>query len=298
MKMKKAVWVFLLVWCGPILLRAGAYEDLTARADKLFREKKFKDAAAAYEDAVLETKSAEQRIRAKFGCWESLKKVRNGNAVGAAESLLYEEELPPEQMRTLIEFIAERTGEERRNKAIRFGTKKEGLSEYDRSLFLKIAVRCGGAWDHASEEILAMKNPAPAARAVALGNAAVATLWGKRDPRTALAMLDEALAYKELDEEDRQFFLLSRARCYMALRQFRPAEKDYREALALATHPDFQDAGYNELLSLYARGTNEPMKIGPLLEKAAKDKNLRNRQRQRFVRMLEEFNKAKPNRKK
>lgn len=298
MKMKKAILVSALVWCGSVLVLGGTYEDLTARADRLFREKKFKDAATAYEDAALETESSAKRIRAKFGCWESLKQVRNGDAVGAAESLLYEEsELSPEQMRTLIEFIAERSGEERRDKAIKFGAKKEGLTEYDRSLILKIAVNYGGAWDHASEEILAMKHPAPAARAVALGNVATTTLWGKRSPQTALPMFNEALAYKELGEEERQFFLLGRARCYMSLQNSRLAERDYRQALTLAAQPDLQNAGYGELLYLYSRLSKEPMKIGPLLEKAAKDESLRQRDRQRFVHMLEEFNKAKTNRK-
>lgn len=285
--------VILSLTLGSNILLAGSYNEQMLQAEKLYKAKKYKEAAVAYEEAIIETEKSAERIKAKYGYFECLKHCNSGDKIAAAESLLYEEpELTPSQIAELIEYIGVRSQKERRDKAIAFGLQKK-LSEYDRSIILMGAVNSGGAWDKWADEILAMKNPAPEARAVALGNVATRTLWGERKPQKALEMFNEALKNKELNKHNRQFFLLGKARCYFALKQYQAAEATYTQALMMGAQPDFQDAAYNELLSLYVRVTKQYNKIEPLLKQAAKDRNLRKKQRLIFVNALKEIEKRR-----
>ena len=290
--MKKCHLWFAFILCGTVLY-ANSYQEQMIKAEKLFKAKKYKEAAETYEEAILETEKSSERIKAKYGYWESLKRSNSGDRIAAAEALLYEEpDLTPKQMAELIEFIAKRSNKERREKAITFGLQKK-LSEYDRSLILKAAANSSGAYDKLNDEILAMKNPAPVARAVALGNVATRTLWAERAPQKALSMFEEALKNNELNSQNRQFFLLGKARCHFALKQYQAAELTYTQALMNGTQPDFQNAAYEELLGLYIRVTKQYVKIEPLLKQAAKDRNLRKKQRQVFINAIKEIEKRR-----
>ena len=59
------------------------------------------------------------------------------------------------------------------------------------------------------------------------------------------------------------------------------------------TQPDFQNAAYEELLGLYIRVTKQYVKIEPLLKQAAKDRNLRKKQRQVFINAIKEIEKRR-----
>ena len=137
-----------------------------------------------------------------------------------------------------------------------------------------------------------MKDPEPTAKANALGDLANVYLWSKRDPATALKYVSEALAIKELQGQERQFYLLVQARSYIGLKRFDMAEKSYLAAIKIGKQHNFQEAAYNELTRVYAM-TKQIVKIEPLLKRAAADKRLEKRQRQIFSNLLAQIEKAK-----
>ena len=278
-------------------LMGKTYDEQMKQGEKFFKSKKFKDAAAAFDDASLETEDTQKRINARFRSWESLQKMRSRDAVSVAESLLYDEpELSFERKLTLISYIATRGKKEKSDKALEFGLNLKGLSERERSRVLLVAVKTRGTWQSEVfvKEILAMKDPDPAAKANALGDVANVYLWSKRDPVTALKYVTEALAIKELKGQNRQFFLLVQARSYLGLKRFDMAEKSYLTAIKIGKQHNFQEAAYNELTRVYII-TKQGMKIEPLLKRAAADKRLEKRQRQVFANLLVQIEKSKQN---
>jgi hypothetical protein len=170
-------------------LWGSAYDEQIRQAEQLFKEKNFKAAAAAFDDAALETEDTQKRIEARFRCWECLQRMRASDAVSTAESLLYDEpELSFDRKVKLISWIAQRGKKEHTQKALEFGLNLKGLSERERSRILLVAMQSGGTWQNEAyvKEVLAMKNPDPAAKANALSDLANVYLWSKRDPANAL----------------------------------------------------------------------------------------------------------------
>ena len=287
--MKIQTIILLCLSVFPLL--ADNYSEQMRKADQLFKEKKYKAAAAAYDEAILETEKPQERIKAKYGYLESLKKSRSGNRLAAAESLLYEENtLTPRQVADLTIYIVRIANKETRTKAIEFAKKYPGMKEHEMSLVLMAAIEQGGAWDAHVESLLNMKNPAPVARAVALGSKATQVLWAERNPAKALPMFDEALANKHISRDNRQFYYLGKARSHWRLKQIRQAEESYLNALATPAVSNFQNAAYMELLGVYTR-TKQGIKIAPMVMRASKDKQLTAKQRQVFVNALEEIQK-------
>ncbi len=276
-------------------LMGKTYDEQMKQGEKFFKSKKFKDAAAAFDDASLETEDTQKRINARFRSWESLQKMRSRDAVSTAESLLYDEpELSFDRKIELISYIVTRGKKEKSDKALEFGLNLKGLSERERSRVLLVAVKTRGTWQSEAfvKEILAMKDPDPTAKANALGDLANVYLWSKRDPATALKYVSEALAIKELQGQERQFYLLVQARSYIGLKRFDMAEKSYLAAIKIGKQHNFQEAAYNELTRVYAM-TKQIVKIEPLLKRAAADKRLEKRQRQIFTNLLAQIEKAK-----
>ena len=277
-----------------LLLMANSYDTQMKRAEQLFKAKKFKTAAAAFDDASLETEDTQKRINARFRSWECLQKMRSHDAISTAESILYDEaELSFERKLALISYIASRGRKEKTKKALEFGLNLKGLSERKRSQVLLIALKTGGTWQSEDyvKEILAMKDPDPAAKANALGDLANVCLWSKRDPANALKYITEALAIKELKGQDRQFYLLVQARSYIGLMRLDMAEKSYLAAIKIGKQHNFQEAAYNELIRVYAM-SRQGMKIEPLVKRATADKRLEKRQRQVFSNLLAQIKKA------
>ena len=276
-------------------LMGKSYDEQMKQGEKLFKSKKFKAAAAAFDDASLETEDTQKRINARFRSWEALQKMRSGDAVSTAESLLYDEpELSFDRKIELISYIVTRGKKEKSDKALEFGLNFKGLSERERSRILLVALKSRGTWQSEAfvKEILAMKDPEPTAKANALGDLANVYLWSKRDPATALKYVSEALAIKELQGQERQFYLLVQARSYIGLKRFDMAEKSYLAAIKIGKQHNFQEAAYNELTRVYAM-TKQIVKIEPLLKRAAADKRLEKRQRQIFSNLLAQIEKAK-----
>ena len=276
-------------------LMGKSYDEQMKQGEKLFKSKKFKAAAAAFDDASLETEDTQKRINARFRSWEALQKMRSHDAVSTAESLLYDEpELSFDRKIELISYIVTRGKKEKSDKALEFGLNLKGLSERERSRVLLVAVKTRGTWQSEAfvKEILAMKDPDPTAKANALGDLANVSLWSKRDPATALKYVSEALAIKELQGQERQFYLLVQARSYIGLKRFDMAEKSYLAAIKIGKQHNFQEAAYNELTRVYAM-TKQIVKIEPLLKRAAADKRLEKRQRQIFTNLLAQIEKAK-----
>ena len=277
------------------VLMGSSYDEQMKQAEQLFKTKKFKEAAAAFDDASLETEDTQKRINARFRSWESLQKIRSNDAVSSAESLLYDEmELNFERKLALISYIARRGKKEKSAKALEFALNLKGLTERERSRVLLIALKNQGTWQSEAyvKEVLAMKDPDPAAKANALGDLANVYLWNKRDPGTALKYVKEALAIKELQGQERQFYLLVQARSYIGLKRADMAEKSYLAAIKIGKQHNFQEAAYIELLRTYAM-TRQNLKIEPLMKRAAADKQLEKRQRLIFKNMLDKIEKAK-----
>ena len=273
----------------------GNYQEEIKKADNFFKTGDFSLAAESYDEAVIEASSDAERIRAKKGLFNSLKKIKKSakNAVKAAEAILYEEKnLSPADLYELVKFIADKADLENRKKAVEFALKIKISDEYYRSLLLEIGIDNSGSWGSEKyiEEILAMKNPAPSARGNALGHKANVTLWAQKNPQEALKLFNRTLEIKELSASDRQFFSLGKARSALMLKQYKLAEEVYLYALSLGAHPDFQNAAYNELLNLYIR-TKQGEKIYPVFKRAAIDKNLRKKQRIIFQNGLKEIEK-------
>ena len=276
-------------------LTGKTYDEQMKQGETLFKSKKFKAAAAAFDDASLETEDTQKRINARFRSWEALQKMRSHDAVSTAESLLYDEpELSFDRKIELISYIVTRGKKEKSQKALEFGLNLKGLSERERSRILLVALKNGGTWQSEAfvKEILAMKDPDPTAKANALGDLANVYLWSKRDPATALKYVSEALAIKELQGQERQFYLLVQARSYIGLKRFDMAEKSYLGAIKIGKQHNFQEAAYNELTRVYAM-TKQIVKIEPLLKRAAADKRLEKRQRQVFANLLAQIGKIK-----
>lgn len=278
-----------------ISLYGASYEELMNQADKLFKTKKYKEAAAVFDDASLETDNASKRIEARYRSWRCLKNAKAANAVSEAESLLYDEAaLGNDRKVELISYIAYRSNKDRMKKVLEFGLALKGLDEKQRSQILLVAMNSGGTWlsEAYVNEILAMKKPHPIAKANALGHRANVYLWAKRDPATALEYVNKALSIKELTGKDRQFYLLVQARSYLALKKFDMAEKSYLSAITNAKQHNFLEAAYKELLRVYVI-SKQGMKIEPLLKRASEDKSLYKRQRQVFANLLAEIAKAR-----
>ena len=276
-------------------LMGKSYDEQMKQGEKLFKSKKFKAAAAAFDDASLETEDTQKRINARFRSWEALQKMRSRDAVSTAESLLYDEpELSFDRKIELISYIVTRGKKEKSDKALEFGLNLKGLSERERSRVLLVALKSRGTWQSEAfvKEILAMKDPDPTAKANALGDLANVYLWSKRDPATALKYVSEALAIKELQGQERQFYLLVQARSYIGLKHFDMAEKSYLAAIKIGKQHNFQEAAYNELIRVYVM-TKHGMKIEPLVKQAITDKRLVKRQRQVFSNLLAQIEKAK-----
>jgi hypothetical protein len=292
--MRRIVSVITII-SGLCSLYGGPYEEQMSQADKLFAARKYKEAAAAFDDASLETENAVKRIEARYRSWDCLRKSSAANTISAAESLLYDEAaLSNDRKVELISHIALKGNKESRKRTLEFGLGLKGLSEKQRSKILLLAMKSGGTWQSEAyvNEVLAMKTPDPVAKANALGHRANVYLWVKRDPATALQYIGQALAIKELVGEDRQFYLLVQARCNVALKKFYPAEKSYLAAIKIAKQRDFQDAAYKELVRIYAV-SRQRMKIEPLLKRASEDKCLNNRQRLVFSNLLTQIDKAR-----
>ena len=293
--MKKYLIVISLSMIAFSLIGSAAYDRQMAQADKLFKAGKYKEAAAVFDDASLETENAQKRINARYNSWLCLKKVKKSNAVSAAESLLYDEpELSNDRKVELISFIAVRGNSKHRQKVLEFGLGLKGLSEKQRSKILLVAMNSGGTWQSEAyvDELLAMKQPDPEAKANALGHRANVYLWVKRDSASALRYINQALAIKELSGKDRQFYLLVQARCYLAMKKFDMAEQSYLSAIEIAKQRDFQDAAYKELIRVYSI-SRQGAKIEPLLKRAASDKSLTERQRLVFDNLLKEIDKVR-----
>lgn len=276
-------------------LYGSAYDEQINNADKLFKAGKYKEAAAAFDDASLETENPAKRIDARYRSWDCLKKAKAANTVSSAESLLYDESgLSTERKIELISYIAQRGNKESRKKVFEFALDLKGLTEKQRSKILLLAMESGGTWQSEAyvNEVLAMKNPDPVAKANALGHQANVYLWVKRDPATALKYINQALAIKELIGKDRQFYLLVHARCNVALKKFDLAENSYLAAIKIAKQRDFQEAAYKELIRIYVI-SKQGMKIEPLLKRASEDKRLNKRQRLVFSNLLTEIDKAR-----
>ena len=170
-------------------LWGASYQELMTQAEQLAKGKKYSEAAAVFDDASLETENVSERIEARYRGFDCLRKARANNAVSTAETLLYDEpELSNDRKVDLISYIAQRNNIERRKRAIEFGLNLPGLNEKQRSLILLAALNSGGTWNSEAfvDEILAMKHPAPEARANALGHRANIHLWVKHDPSAAL----------------------------------------------------------------------------------------------------------------
>ena len=269
-------------------LYGGTYEEQMKQADKLSEEKKYKEAAAVFDDASLETENTEKRIEARYRSWDCLRKAKAANTVLSAESLLYDEShLSTDRKLELIQYIAKRGNKESRKKVFEFALDLKGLTEKQRSKILLWAMNSGGTWQSEAyvNEVLSMKNPDPVAKANALGHRANVYLWVKRDSLTALKYINQALAIKELIGQDRQFYLLVQARCYATLKKFAQAEKSYLAALKIAKQRDFQEAAYQELVRVYVM-SRQVLKIEPLLKRASADKSLTKRQRLVFSNLL------------
>ena len=276
-------------------LCGGVYEEQISKADKLFKEKKYKEAAAVFDDASLETENDAKRIDARYRSWVCLRKVRGSNAFSTAESLLYDEAgLSSERKIELISYIAKRGNKQQREKVLEFALDQKVFSEKQRSRILLLAMNSGGTWQSEAyvNEVLAMKNPDPVAKANALGHRANVFLWVKRDPATALKYVNQALEIKELVGEDRQFYLLVQARCYVALKKFDQAERCYLSAIKIAKQRDFLEAAYKELIHVYVV-SKQGMKIEPLLKRASEDKKMNKRQRLVFSNLLSEIEKKR-----
>ena len=242
--MRKFLFAISLTLCV-FTLMGKTYDEQMKQGEKLFKSKKFKAAAAAFDDASLETEDTQKRINARFRSWEALQKMRSRDAVSTAESLLYDEpELSFDRKIELISYIVTRGKKEKSDKALEFGLNLKGLSERERSRVLLVAVKTRGTWQSEAfvKEILAMKDPDPTAKANALGDLANVSLWSKRDPATALKYVSEALAIKELQGQERQFYLLVQARSYIGLKRFDMAEKSYLAAIKIGKQHTFQEA--------------------------------------------------------
>ncbi len=291
--MKRVFTLLVLSLLGSSLW-GSSYEEQMQQAEKLFKARKYKDAAAAFDDASLETENTQQRIEARYRSWDSLRKARAANAVSAGESLLYDEEkLSNDRKVELVSYIALRSNTERMKKILEFGLNLKGLNEKQRSKILLTAMNSGGTWQSEAyvNEILAMKDPDPAAKANALGHRANVYLWVKRDPVNALKYVNEALAIKELAAKDRQFYLLVQARSYVALKKFDMAERSYLSAIKTSKQHNFQEAAYNELAKVYII-SKQPLKIKPLLKRASTDKRMNKHQRQVFANLLTQIDNA------
>jgi len=274
---------------------AGDFNTQMVQAEKLFKAGKYKEAAAAYDDASLETEKAAERIKARYLGWESLKKARSGNALKTAESILYDEaELGPAQAVALVSYICSRSYAETAQKAISFVLKRNDLSENQRSRILCLALNNGGTFNSEKyiEEILAMKKPDPAARAVALGHRGNILMWVKKDFIGAVNAFEEALNAKELSRSDRMFFHMAKARAHIGLRQYETAEKNFRRAITIGANQGFLNFAYKELFGLYAR-TKQTLKAYNLLVEASKDKRLNNSQRLFFADLIKKIDEAK-----
>ena len=193
-----------------------------------------------------------------------------------------------------MSYIARQGKKEKREKVLSFGLNLKGLSERERSQILLVALKNQGTWQSEAwvKEILAMKDPDPAAKANALGDLANVYLWSKRDPVSALKYVNEALAIKELQGQERQFYLLVQARSYIGVKRFDMAERSYRAAIKIGEQHNFQEAAYSELIRVYVM-TKQGMKIEPLVKQAITDKRLVKRQRQVFSNLLAQIEKAK-----
>ena len=291
----KKVLIAIFLSLSIFSLMGNTYEKQMQQAEQLFKSKKFKDAAVAFDDASLETEDAQKRINARFRSWECLQKMRSRDAVSTAESLLYDEpELSFERKIKLMSYIARQGKKENREKVLSFGLNLKGLSERERSQILLVALKNQGTWQSEAwvKEILAMKDPDPAAKANALGDLANVYLWSKRDPVNALKYVNEALAIKELQGQERQFYLLVQARSYIGVKRVDMAERSYRAAIKIGKQHNFQEAAYNELIRVYVM-TKQGMKIEPLVKQAITDKRLVKRQRQVFSNLLAQIEKAK-----
>ena len=136
-----------------------------------------------------------------------------------------------------------------------------------------------------------MSNPAPVAKAHALGHRANIHLWVKKDYPGAIKYITQCLEIKELSRSDRQFFTLVKARAHLGMRQIQQAESCYLHAIASGSG-SFLDAAYKELLSVYIR-TKQGIKIEPLLREAAKNKKLSKKQREEFGNAVQEIEKRR-----
>ena len=281
----------------PLLISASLFatasDEKFAQADKLFQEGKYSEAAALFDDASLETEDARKRIEARYRSWDCLRKQRAKNALSSAESLLYDEsELSNIRKIELILYIASRSKKEKREKVLEFGLNLEGLDEKQRSRILLAAINSGGTWKNESfiNEILAMKEPDPCAKANALGHLANLYLIAKGDPESALKYVKEALEIKELGGKDRQFYTLVQARACFALKQFKLAEKSYLSAIEISQQHNFQETAYRELIRLYLF-SGQKTKAEQLIKRAASDKKLKKRQQMVFSNLLAEIEK-------
>lgn len=290
----KSLRISLVLLLSVNSLWSASYEEMMKQAEELFKAKKYANAAAVFDDASLETDDTQKRIEARYRNWNSLRKARAKNTVSVAESLLYDEtELDFERKIELISYIALYGSKAKSQKVLEFGLNLKGLDEKQRSRVLLVALKTRGSWQSGAyvKEILSMKDPDPAAKASALGDLANVYLWTKRDPVNALRYISEALAIKELKGQDRQFYLLVQARCYAAVKRFDMAELSYLAAIRIAQQHNFQEAAYKELTRVYLL-SKQGEKIEPLLKLASVDKCLNKRQRQVFLNLLVEINKA------
>ncbi len=302
MEMKKMKKFLIAAVCFSCLcpLRGASYGELMTQADNLVKAKKYQEAAAAFDNASLETGIDQERMEAKYRCWKCLKTARAANAVSFAESLLYDEtELSNDRKIELVSYLADTLSgdQDKRAKVLEYGLKLKNLDEKQRSRVLLAALNVSGTFDTEAyvDEILNMKTPDPEAKANALGHRANVFLWVKRDPASALKCVNAALAIRELNEENRQFYSLVKARTHMALKQFAAAERSYLSAIRIGKQRDFQDAAYKELIQLYA-AAKQGQKIEPLLKRAENDKKLNSKQRQTFTSILSEIEKTRKQR--
>lgn len=282
--------LFIGALLSSVILTAGEFETKFSQAQKHFKAESYREAATAYEEAVLEAENDSERIKAKFGCLESLKlaHVEKIERISAAETLLYDEPtLTPAQVLELTEYICEIAAKETRKKAIEFAQKQQDFSGKQRSRVLLLILNESGFWAiGVPEKILEIEYADPEAKALAYGNLGNVTLHIKRQPEQAILLFGKALVIPELSQNRRQFFTLCKARAYLANENYAEAEQLYRQAIAMATAPDFQEAAYEELNALLIKTLNIPA-ARLLISQAASDQSLRPKARKKF-KLIEE----------
>ena len=130
------------------VLSGATFSEQMAEADKLYKAKKYKEAAAAYDDASPETEKAAERIKARFRSFESMAKTRSGETLATAENLLYDEAgLTPDQVVKLTKYIVNRGNGEQRRKALESGLKRKDFSELYRGRILLLAINNSGSFN-------------------------------------------------------------------------------------------------------------------------------------------------------